>query len=520
MNEDLYAKNQIEKSIRELSLSLENTFNESGQAPRIVQILKSIITSPRMIDDLAELYRIKPESVVSKLIEIGLLTAERRSNLKKSAQASGAYKEYTAELPQGISLDMRPSLFDLDDNAFQMSAVTLSQEWVDAVQLIRGPDAFLSYYRLNIYSYINYFRAELAPKINKFISKHFPNGFDYLVTVGIGANEQFWHYPRAWYANEKLTPSWFICDNPKDISVLPLDATTDNTLFLEFSRSGKTQETVKFHEFLTDEAKVIVFANTGPLKQIAQKNPDRNLSLPFPDSIPGRYGKNLTPLIVAPFEILQLPVDDYWETIFECISRWDPTNELSPPSAMARFVRQMQIARGVNHIYLGCNDIILRESCAELVQFWNEGVAKSKNDILISHYLGLPRDSHFNIEGLLGNSPNKMGIFLFRRNGDDAFRHPLRRSQIQPLNTKHQSLTVADVDYALARANADHFSKCMPTIILEIEKPSLMHSAVLSQLWADFTYCYACLVRLNPGSNPEVRLVRDRSDELLAKFVR
>jgi hypothetical protein len=519
MNEDLYIKNQIEKSIRELSFSFESIFNESGQASRIMQFLKTIIASPRMIDDLAELYRIKPESVVSKLIEIGLLPAGR-SNLKKSAKASDAYKEYTAKLPQGISLNIRIPSSDLDDDGFQMSAITLNKEWADAVQLISGPDTFLSYYRSNIYSYIHYFRAELLPIINNFVGKHFPNGFDYLVTVGIGANEQFWHYPRAWYANENLSPAWFVCDNPKDIVKLPADATADNTLFLEFSRSGKTQETVKFHEFLTDDAKVIVFANTGPLKQIAEKYSDSNLSLPFPDGIPGRYGKNLTPLIVAPFEILHLPVDDYWETIAECISQWDITDELSPPSAIARFIRQMQLARGVNHVYLGCNDEILRESCAEFVQFWNEGVNRSKNDILISHYLGLPRDSHFNIEGFLGNETNKMGIFLLRRNGDEKFQHQLRRSQVQPLNIKHQSLTIADVDYALARANADHFSKRMPTILIELEKPNLMHSAVLSQLWADLTYCYACLVRLNPGSNPEVRLVRDRSDELLEKFVR
>jgi hypothetical protein len=74
------------------------------------------------------------------------------------------------------------------------------------------------------------------------------------------------------------------------------------------------------------------------------------------------------------------------------------------------------------------------------------------------------------------------------------------------------------VDYILARANADHFGTKMPTITITVEDVDLLLSATLSQLWADTVYCYSLMVGVNPGSNPEVRYVRDRADTLLSQY--
>ena len=74
----------------------------------------------------------------------------------------------------------------------------------------------------------------------------------------------------------------------------------------------------------------------------------------------------------------------------------------SLPMTLARFIFLHQGSRGVNHIYLGCNEGDLLPLADELTQFWNEGVNKNGNDITMSRYLGLPRDSHMNCEGLLG----------------------------------------------------------------------------------------------------------------------
>ena len=75
-----------------------------------------------------------------------------------------------------------------------------------------------------------------------------------------------------------------------------------------------------------------------------------------------------------------------------------------------------------------------------------------------------------------------------------------------------------DVDYALARANAEHFGSKMPTVIIEVDDTDLLTSAVLSQLWTDAVFLYSAMIGVNPGSNPEVRQVRDRSEALLADF--
>jgi hypothetical protein len=96
----------------------------------------------------------------------------------------------------------------------------------------------------------------------------------------------------------------------------------------------------------------------------------------------------------------------------------------------------------------------------------------------------------------------------------------LRNSSPSFYNKAHAGLTIADVDYALARANVDHFGTIMPTVSIEVDRATLPASAVLSQLWTDTVYCYAVMIGVNPGSNPEVRNVRDRSDSLLAGFGR
>ena len=83
-----------------------------------------------------------------------------------------------------------------------------------------------------------------------------------------------------------------------------------------------------------------------------------------------------------------------------------------------------------------------------------------------------------------------------------------------------QGLSIADVDYSLARANAEHFGSRMPTVVIEVDEPDMLCSASLSQLWTDTVYVYSKMIGVNPGSNPEVREVRDRSENLLSSFAR
>ena len=517
---DTAERTPVSPHLRAIAQLLREAFKDTDVGLDHVQrLLQQALLTRRFGEDLSELFRATPDEVHRALAQIGLVASTARRTPQRSDPDGALASElgFERDLPQGIRIRTSFPPDDLGDSTWR---AVIAREWSSAHRAIVEPDLFLSYYRTEILESLERYQADIAPRIRNFVSRHFgPGGPRHIVTVGIGANEQFWHYPQLWCARQDVRPYWHICDNPKDFAELPETCVASNCLFLEFSRSGKTQETVKFHEYLNPESKVVVFANSGPLSELAKRSGENGLLLPFPESVPGRYGKNLTPLVLAPFDLLGLPIRDYWNTIISCTEAWDLADYDSLPVRLAVFIRVAQLTRGTNQIYLGTNDDMLRASGAELVQFWNEGVCKDGNDILMSPFLGLPRDSHLNVEGVLANSRTKLGFFLHRRAGDEDFLHPLR-GDLRPVNSRHRGLSVADVDYALARANEDHFSTRMPTIAIELERPNLEHSAILSQLWADLTYCYAKLLSLNPGSNPEVRLVRDRSESLLEEFAR
>ena len=137
---------------------------------------------------------------------------------------------------------------------------------------------------------------------------------------------------------------------------------------------------------------------------------------------------------------------------------------------------------------------------------------------MMSRYLGLPRDSHTNLEGILANHKTKMAIFLF---SDAVVRqrlHPLIKSEINPINSDHVGLRYGDEEIILAEANYQRLSELMPCIKITTHGSlSPKHAASLSQLWADITFCYSRLKGIDPGSNPEVKFVRDRAALLLAE---
>ena len=96
--------------------------------------------------------------------------------------------------------------------------------------------------------------------------------------------------------------------------------------------------------------------------------------------------------------------------------------------------------------------------------------------------------------------------------------HPLVNRLIDPINKEHDGLHFGDEEVILAYANYKRFGEVMPAILLEIPcEPSLRHAAIIGQLFADITYAYAHRIATNPGSNPEVKKVRERSADLLSE---
>jgi hypothetical protein len=213
-----------------------------------------------------------------------------------------------------------------------------------------------------------------------------------------------------------------------------------------------------------------------------------------------------------------LDTKSFWETIEYTIEKFDLSSPNNLPLLFAKFIFLHQRLNKINHIYMGCLGDNLLHSADELVQFWNEGVNKNANDISLSRYIGLPRDSHTTIEGILSNHKTKMGLFLLQ---DEMFPNklpPLGQEMIDPINKSHEGLKFGEDEKILAEANYQRLSELMPTIKINVlGKLSFDHAAALGQLWADLTFCYSKMMGVDPGSNPEVKHVRDRSAKLLSE---
>ncbi len=528
-----------------------------ADAARLENALAGAIDPRKLLDNLAEVWRTTNDGARTILESHGFGPILAKLAVGDAATAGRADEAEGAPL---ASVDR----FTLADGHIRIRTFNpVLNESLRAPKAVldgvaKAIDAFLPtadndvlgvLYRSDPLAYAKKWLAEEAPKIDAYIRRHFgASRPKYIVNSGIGANEQFSYFVSALanarddqsrpnqsradqsrdrkgavpFQTDSLTvtqskapnnaPIWLLANSPRDIVQLPADATIDNTLFMEFSRSGITQETVKQHELTPRAARRIVFANSGPLRELALR--DGNLLLELPDEVSGRYGRNKTPILMAPMYAAGLDVPAYWHQIDRACATMPLSDAASTPVALARYLRVQQLRHGVNHIYLGSNDPLLVRSADEFCQYWNEGVNRDGNDITMSRYLGLPRDSHMNLEAILGTSERKMAVFLLRTGGIGT--HPLLMPTADAIDPAHKGLSAGDVDLILALANVKRCSEKMPTILIAVEALDLKASAWLGQLWADVTLVYSRLIGVDAGSNPEVKAVRTRAAEWLA----
>jgi hypothetical protein len=497
---------------------LENTSIKDSDDSLLWYSVRGSINPKLLISNLSETLR-STEKEVEKVLEdtgFGDFVAEKniKSALSDSEESSFVFLEdsfsYENDL---ISVEFTPNLNDAI--SISKSLEDLLGKKINSLCEFSRTDPFLSLYRDGVVDYHDNFIKKEGALISNYIAQEIPD-LKYIVTSGIGANEQFSHFVADYYnSHEERKFSWFIVNSPYQLRTLPSDSTTSNTLFMEFSRSGKTEETIKIHEYTSREAKRIVFANSGPLRELGER--DNNLVLDLPDKVSGRFGRNTTPILLAPMHVLGLDTRRYWDKINETIDSFPLGNKETLPMLMASFIYTHQLKNKINHVYFGCNDNLLKCSANELIQFWNEGVNKNENDISMSSYFGLLRDSHANVEGLLSNAKTKMGIFLLPEELKFKTNSSLINQKIDPINPNHNHLKLGEEEQILAYANYCRFSEVMPCIkITTIGDLGLDHSAMIGQLWADLTYCYSRLVNVDPGSNPEVKQVRDRAVKLLS----
>lgn len=484
---------------------------------RLNDAVANAVDPRKLIDNLAEAWRTSPEEARAILESHGFGGILAR--LRPDAGPTGTAEAAGPPLSKVEQLSLSSGIHMRSWNPTFSEMVTAPRPILDSVrsgleafQSNAAADALAVLYRVDSLEYTESFLATDAPRIDAYIRDQFGDrGPQYLVNSGIGANEQF-NYFVSTLANARpdRRVTWLLANSPKEVACLPADATVENTLFMEFSRSGLTEESVKLHEFTPRSAKRIVFANSGPLRELAER--DRNLVLNLPSEVSGRYGRNKTPILMAPMHVAGLDVRTHWKTIADTCNAWD-LSESCPPVVLAQYIRTQQHRRQVNHIYFGTNDPLLRCSADEFCQYWNEGVNRDGNDITMSRYLGLPRDSHMNLEAILGTSEHKLAVFLLHTG--EPGNHALLRD-IDPIRNEHKGLTPGETDLILALANVKRCSEKMPSILITVDKVDLTASAVLGQLWADTTLVYSRLIGVDPGSNPEVKAVRTRAAEWLA----
>ena len=511
-----------------LSEALLQKYPDKGVHPeQITGAVKTALEPESLINALAEVFRTTPGEMEAFLEENGLADMIARMRLSAGGGEAAGLEE--------ASFCRREDRLHPFDSLFRFYSSPSATEVAPLPAGLHGQlrglseeiaasaatDPFIGLYRTGTEAYFGEFMDSLAPVITEETERLFgARGPRYLVTTGIGANEQFCHYMAAVNNRDphrKL--DWILIHSPGSLDLLPPDAREDNTLFLEFSRSSVTEETIKLHEYTGRNCRRIVFSNGGGLKALAER--DGNLVLSMPDAISGRYGRNKTPILLAPMLAAGMDVRRYWGMISRAMQAFDPGDPDSLPHVLARFILAAQKSRGTDFIYLGCGDETLGLLGDEFIQFWNEGVNKNGNDLLMSRFFGLPRDSHMNLEGVLGNRQTKLGIFLLRSSRRGEIAHPLVHAQLDPIDPEHGGLELGDEEVILALANYRRFSEVMPSVLLEIVgMPGADHSAVLGQLFADVTFVYSRMMGIDPGSNPEVKFVRQRSAALLKGFAR
>jgi len=486
---------------------------------RLWSAVQNAVSPVSLINNLAEALQQSPADVEEALRANGFEDMVVQARMSAGGPAAGGGVSSVEMMKSPF-----PDLFDISAESPTPVSGELKENTDKLAAAIAdgaAADPFVEIYRGHVGEYYDGFMRDAAPRIREYIQKHFgEDGPAYLVNVGIGANEQSNHFvARLHNARPDKRCEWLIVNSPRQLMHLPADANVDNTLFMEFSRSGKTEETVKVHELTPRSARRIVFANSGPLHELGKR--DGNLLLTVPAEVSGRFGRDQTPILLAPMLAAGMDTDAYWGAIRKAVAAFDLSDPASLPMAVAKFLFLNQKTRHTNHIYLATNHDALIMLADEFTQFWNEGVTKNDNDITMSRYLGLPRDSHMNLEGILANHKTKMAVCLFTDTIVENDRHPLISERVDAINPDHDGLCYGDEERILAKANRMRLAELMPVVEVMLHgAPSLEHSAVIGQLWADVTYCYSRLMNIDPGSNPEVKAVRDRAAKLLAESAR
>ncbi len=334
----------------------------------------------------------------------------------------------------------------------------------------------------------------------------------YVITFGIGGNEMRWHSLSV-LNNQQNERKWVPLHSAGQIDAIPEDATSENTIQFSFSRGGNTEETKGGEEVLHERfPHSIIYANRGELLKIGKNH--NSLILPFPRRISGRYCGLVTSINLAPMFVLGMDVERYWKTSDKADNKLNFSSEVNAAWDIAKFIFVQKVLSGVKMIYLGHNHTLIEKSLNELSQYVMEGLAKEKNELFSMVGMKYPRNSHYEIEGPLGNP----SFFLYWNTIYTGIRTDEKYRYKHARDPQKQKLYADEINGALLAANLITFSNISPCITVLLEQYDIETSAVLSKLFEDTIYILCRLCNVDPFGNPSVKQVRDTSKNNVEKL--
>ncbi|MBU2266215.1 MAG: UTP--glucose-1-phosphate uridylyltransferase, partial [Candidatus Omnitrophica bacterium] len=354
---------------------------------------------------------------------------------------------------------------------------------------------------------VDYFNQGFLPQeaavYEQFVLKQFSQQgktLKYILSSGIGANEMFSHLMAALHkAFSTSAIQWIVLDSPGQLRQIPADASDDNTLVIEFSRSGETQETLKILELTQNRfSKRLVYANKGPLKELALKLQQQGKPVvirSLESRIGGRLMRRLTPMTYGPMYLAGMDTKAYAGYTDSYDQALDPKlKEKSLAVALARMFFILVVLGKRSEAALIYNQPqILEHSLTEIRQFIMEGANKKSQYPLIAHMNALPRDSEVLKEGVLPQSQNQIAFSVTTKAGEN---------------------------YASVYEDVEKTKQAIPGVYIETEKITPQIAAGLSSLYEDFIVHYTALTGQDPNSNPQVKAVRENTAANLAKLAK
>jgi phosphomannomutase len=452
------------------------------------------------------------------------LTAKWR--LEEAKKASAASKVKVALTPEAIVSPEAAAFYRKNgvDVGFSMpSAAMVSPEELEALKnynAVVAKDMARGGYNYRgtgtKQTVMDFFADNFAPKwriaIQKFVSARFneKEPIRAIITNGIGANDQFmWSLVRMYNENRPAgAPVWYHVTTAREFAaIVKRDGLKGaNTLFIDISRSGGTWEGIEvaMRSMALGFNKRIAVANGGALVKIANavakalgKEP---LVIGMSPDIGGRNMHRKTSIYYTAQTVAGMFLPKMDSATFAAMNNiFDVANgfaapEKSLPVSTGRFLYGSMQLMGVDHIALITNSEPLRLVGTEWEQYIMEG--SNKEDIISLGIHDLTKEPEHVLANLASGPAGKHTIGM-------------------------ALLDKASVNYARELERVNRLKETMPLMVFTINSAGfnlkggmdVVAQAAFDILWTDMVTVFTTLLRVDANSNPNVKVVREKTAE-------